>query len=135
MTCRLIDKNLFAPAPAPARRHCSTGTGKGRARRREEGHYKNLVAPTRQQPSTGTALDLLRGIWNTGRAPTDWGLRRGLLRHKGKGADVFCLFFFYRGLGIGDTNAKIMAQNLTARLRKFLENTNALVALARWVPA
>ena len=71
------------------------------------------------------ALDLLRGIWNTGRAPTDWGLRRGLLRHKGKGADVYCVEN-YRGLGIGDTNAKIMALMLTARLRKFLENTNAL---------
>ena len=32
----------------------------------------------------------------------------------------------YSGLGIGDTNAKIIALMLTVRLRKFLENTNAL---------
>jgi len=70
-------------------------------------------------------LDLFHGIWDTGCAPTDWSFRRGLLRHKGKGADVHCVEN-YRGLGIGDSKAKIMALILTARLRKFLENTNAL---------
>ena len=73
----------------------------------------------------GDFLNVLRTVWNTGVAPSDWSIIRCLLHFK-KGDEYHVEN--YRGLGISRALPKLLSLIMAKRLEKFVLSTNALSA-------